>query len=196
MMRRIRRGCGCAPAFTNARATVSTSACMVHVDIADENGLRGLQAAIIGDSLEVVELLVAHGADIDRPTKHYGGAMGFAGHFGRRRIAAFLAPLSQDVHNLTYLGMKDGLAEVFAADPALVNLRHPRNGLTPLFTVPPEEQAAIDMAAFLLGHGADAQFKNSAGDTAEEAFRRRGLFELADFLHDEAARRAAVGQRG
>lgn len=155
----------------------------VPVDVADESGLRGLQAAIMADSLEIVELLVAHGAEIDRPTKYYGGAMGFAGHFERRKIAGFLAPLSRDIHNLTYLGLKERLAELFAADPALVNLGHPRNGLPPLFVLPPDEQAAIDMASFLLAHGADRRLKNSNGETAEEAFRRRGLFELADFLH-------------
>ena len=159
----------------------------VPVDVADQDGLRGLQAAIMGDSLEVVELLVAHGADVDRPTKHFGGAMGFAGHFGRRTIAAFLAPRSQDVHNLTHLGMKDRLAELFAADPTLVNFRHPRHLFTPLFVVPPDEQDAVDMAAFLLACGADPQMKNASGESVEESYRRRGLFDLVDLLHAEAS---------
>jgi hypothetical protein len=87
---------------------------------------------------------VAHGADIDRPTaKIGGGAMGFAAHFDRREIAAFLAPLSRDVHNLTYLGFKDRLAELFATDPALVNARHDRIGCTPLFLLPADEVQAM-----------------------------------------------------
>src|SRR5262249_60271927 len=63
------------------------------VDIADATQQRGLHNAVAGDSIDVVKLLVAHGADIDRPTTQYGGAMGFAAHFERRDIAAFLAPL-------------------------------------------------------------------------------------------------------
>lgn len=54
------------------------------VDVADQTQLRGLHAAVTGDSLEVVKLLVSHGADIDRPTTQYDGPMGFASHFGRR----------------------------------------------------------------------------------------------------------------
>src|SRR5690606_29234372 len=60
----------------------------VDVDVMDRTELRGLQAAVMGGSLDVVRLLVEHGAAIDRPTKHYGGAMGFAAHFQRRDIAA------------------------------------------------------------------------------------------------------------
>jgi uncharacterized protein len=102
-------------------------------DVADQTQLRGLHAAVTGDSLEVVKLLVSRGADIDRPTSQYDGPMGFASHFGRREIAAFLAPLSRDVHNLTYLGFKDRVGELLAADPSLVNARHFRFGCTPLF---------------------------------------------------------------
>jgi ankyrin repeat protein len=165
----------------------------VDVDVADDTAQRGLQNAVAGGSIDVVKLLVAHGADIDRPTtKIGGGAMGFAAHFDRREIAAFLAPLSRDVHNLTYLGFKDRLAELFAADPDLVNARHARFGCTPLFVLPADEDAAMDMAAFLLDHSADPSIKNpDDGLTAEESLRRHGLIALADFLRDEVARRAA-----
>jgi hypothetical protein len=117
--------------------------------------------------------------------------MGFAAHFDRREIAALLAPLSRDVHNLTYLGFKDRLAELFAADPDLVNARHACFGCAPLFVLPADEDAAMDMAALLLDHGADPRIKDPEdGLTAEESLRRHGRIELADFLRDEAARRA------
>ena len=164
----------------------------VDADVADATEQRGLQVAVAGGSLEVVKLLVAHGADIDRPTtKVGGGAMGYAAHFDRREIAAFLAPLSHDVHNLTYLGFKDRLSELFADDPDLVNARHARSGCTPLFLLPADEDGATEMAAFLLDHGADPNIRDlEDGITAEESLRRRGLIDLADFLHDEAAKRA------
>lgn len=44
------------------------------VDIADDIEQRGLQVAVAGGSLDVVKLLVTHGADIDRPTTSFGGA--------------------------------------------------------------------------------------------------------------------------
>ena len=161
----------------------------VDVDVADGIEQRGLQVAIAGGSLDVVKLLVAHGAEIDRPTTSYGdGAMGYAAHFDRREIASFLAPLSYDVHNMTYLGFKDRLAELFASDPELVNARHHRMGAPPLFMLPTQhEEDAIEMAAFLLAHGADPNIRDSTnGLTAEEAWRKHGLIELAEFLHGRA----------
>jgi uncharacterized protein len=161
----------------------------VDVDVADQDQVRGLQCGVANGSLEVVKLLVAHGADIDRPTtRSGGGAMGYAAHFDRREIAAYLAPMSSDVHNLTHLGLKDRLAELFAADPSLVNARP--MGWTPLFFLPEDEDQAMDMASFLLDHGADPNLKSPEGMTVEQGLRQNGLIELADSLRDVSAKRA------
>ena len=153
------------------------------VDIADEIEQRGIQVAVAGGSLEVVKLLVAHGADIDRPTTSVGGgAMGYAAHFNRREIAAFLMPLSRDVFDLTYLGMAERLRELFAEDPRLANAVIPKTGITPLFCLPDDDDAAVEMTALLIAHGADPNFKNKEGLTAEQAARTRGLIEAADLM--------------
>jgi ankyrin repeat protein len=165
------------------------------VDIADDTEQRGLHNAVAGGSLDVVKQLVAKGADIDRPTTRYGGAMGFAAHFDRREIAAYLAPLSRDVHNMTNLGLKDRLSQLFAADPELVNLRHFRYGFTPLFLLPEKDDEAMDMAAFLIARGADPKITNEDGLTAAEVFRQQGREELADFLHGERSRVGSAAPR-
>jgi ankyrin repeat protein len=153
----------------------------VDVDVADETEQRGLHNAVAGGSLDVVKLLVVHGADIDRPTtQEGGGSLGFAAHFGQREIAAFLAPLSRDVPNLTYLGMAERLRELFAVDPTLVNAVYP--DATPLFDLPDDEEEAVEMAAVLLAHGADPQIRNKDGLTAEEAARKRGLIDAANLM--------------
>ena len=152
------------------------------VDIADETKQRGLHNAVAGNSLDVVKLLVAHGADIDRPTTRFGGAMGFAAHFERRDIAAFLAPLSRDVFNLTYLGMAERLHELFAEDPQLVNATAQRAGITPLFCLPDDEHAAVAITTLLLAHGADPNIASKDGLTAEQDARRRGLIDAADLI--------------
>jgi ankyrin repeat protein len=153
------------------------------VDVADEIEQRGLQVAVAGGSLEVVKLLVAHDADIDRPTTSFGGgAMGYAAHFDRREIAAFLAPLSRDVHELTYLGMMERLRALFAEDPQLANAVAPRAGITPLFCLPDDEDEALAMAILLLEHGADPDIVNKDGLTAEQNARRRGLIDAADLM--------------
>ena len=153
------------------------------VDIADGIEQRGLQVAVAGGSLEVVKLLVAHGADIDRPTTSFGGgAMGYAAHFDRREIAAFLMPLSRDVFELTYLGMAERLRELFAEDPQLANAVATKAGITPLFCLPDDEDAAVEMTTLLIANGADPRFVNKDGLTAEQAARRRGLIDAADFM--------------
>ena len=56
----------------------------LHVDIVDESEMRALNIAAGSGAVDIVKLLIERGADIDRPTKHYGGPLGFAGHFGQR----------------------------------------------------------------------------------------------------------------
>ncbi|HVS25188.1 MAG TPA: ankyrin repeat domain-containing protein [Gammaproteobacteria bacterium] len=152
------------------------------VDIADAGGIRALNHAAGAGAVDVVQLLLERGADVDRPTKHYGGPLGFAAHFGRRAVADVLAPRSRDVHNLVFLGMKERLRELFAAEPALANLEHFRSGLTPLFTLPPQEPDALEMARFLIEHGADVRFRGRNGDTPADAARKRGFESLAALL--------------
>jgi ankyrin repeat protein len=154
----------------------------VDIDVADETEQRGLHNAVAGGFIEVVRLLVAHGADVDRPTTRYGGALDWAAHFQQREIAAFLAPVSRDVHSLTYLAMTERLDELFAADPSQVNAVHSRFGFTPLFTLPEDEEEAVEMASFLLAHGADPKIRNTDGFTPEHVLRQRGLIDAADLM--------------
>jgi ankyrin repeat protein len=159
----------------------------VPVDVMNKTENRPLHSAVMGGSMALVRLLVAHGADIDRPTTQYGGAMGFAAEFRRYDIAAELAPLSRDVWNMTYLGvgMTDRLRDLFTAEPALVNAVHPRGGMTPLFCLPDDDDQAFAMASLLLAHGADPTIRNKSGDTAVAAARRRGLLDAADLMHGD-----------
>lgn len=161
------------------------------VDLGDRQEQRAIQYAVMGGSLEVVRLLVARGADIDRPTAtdYGGGSMGFAAHFNRRDIAAFLAPRSREVSELVYLGMQDRLAELFAVEPDLVNAPHPKFAILPLFALPEGEEEAAIMADFLLAHGADPRAVNKDGISAEQAARDRGLIDAADLIRDVAAAR-------
>ena len=154
------------------------------VDIENLMG-RALHSAVAADALDVVKFLIAHGADIDRPTENYGGPLGFAAHFSRHKIAKVLAPLSRDVHSMVTLGMKDRLRELFTKEPELANLVHFRNGQTPLFSLPNEQASALDMAKFLVEHGADLRFVNKEGDTPADAARKRGFNEVAQFLTHE-----------
>jgi ankyrin repeat protein len=152
-------------------------------------GFRALQSAVAADAMEVVKVLIAHGADVDRPADNYGSPMGLAAHYGRRKIASLLAPLSRDVHAMVQLGMKDRLRELLTAEPNLANLVHYRSGQTPLFSLPDDEVSALEMAKFLLEHGADVRCAKQDGDTAAIAVGKRGLNEVAQLLTDAMKRR-------
>jgi uncharacterized protein len=154
----------------------------MEVDIADHTLRRGLHQAVMAGSLETVQLLVAHGADIDRPTLQYDGPLGWAAFFKRSEIVEFLAPLSRDVWSLTYLNKRARLCEILAEEPARVNARHPHAGGTPLFNLPDDEDAAVDLAALLLSHGVDTRVTNKKGLTAEQSARERGLIDAAELI--------------
>lgn len=83
--------------------------------------------------------------------------------------------------------MKDRLQELFDEDPSLANAVHPRAGITPLFCLPDDEDAAAEMTEFLLACRASPNARNKTGETAEQAARKRGLIDAADLmqLNDE-----------
>jgi hypothetical protein len=49
---------------------------------------------------------------------------------------------------------------------------------------------AMDMASFLIDHGADPNLKSPEAMKVEKGLRQNGLIELADSLCDESAKRA------
>ena len=152
------------------------------VDVMDAGEIRALNAAAGTGAIDVMKLLLERGADVDRPTKHYGGPLGFAAHFGQSAAIEVLVPRSRDVHNLANLGQKERLRELFASEPTLANLVHFRSGRTPLFALPEQEPAALEMAKFLLDHGADPRFRDKDGEMPADAARKRGFGSVAALL--------------
>ncbi len=151
-------------------------------DVADGGGVRARKRAIGSDSRDIVELLLADGAEIDRPSKHYGGGMGFAAHFARKQLAERMAPYSRDVHNLANIGMKSRLIELFSEEPDLTTFVHPRGGVTTM-PAPPEDETLRHRdsdAAARARRG--SRFRNRDGLTATDMAARYGLLNVADLL--------------
>ena len=69
------------------------------------------------------------------------------------------------------------------AEPGLANhLLAVEGAPTPLFCLPDDEGAAVDVARILLAHGADPTARNDRGQSAIDAARNRGLDEAADLM--------------
>ncbi|HEX7944057.1 MAG TPA: ankyrin repeat domain-containing protein, partial [Phenylobacterium sp.] len=143
---------------------------------------RALHSAAGSGSVETARLLIEAGADIDGPGTQYDASpLSFAHFFGQPAMVDYLTPLTRDVFTLAIASRAERLAEVLAAEPDLANARR-RNGRTPLFHLPNDEDDAVAIARLLLSHGADPTLTDKAGMTAERAARDRGLDEAADLM--------------
>jgi ankyrin repeat protein len=154
----------------------------VPVDLAAPNGQRALHSAAGAGALDAIRLLIDAGADIDRRGGDYKATpLGHGVFWKNRAVIDLIAPLSRDPHDLAWAGWADRLQAVLAEQPELVNAVSPR-GITPLFSLPDDEEAAARVVDVLLASGADRHARNPEGETAEQAACRRGLDDAADLL--------------
>jgi len=152
------------------------------VDLAMPNGQRALHEAAGAGALEAIRLLIDAGADIDKRGGDYQATpLGHGVFWKNRAVIDLIAPLSRDPHELAWAGRAERLRAVLAEQPALADARNPR-GMTPLFTLPDDEEAAVQVVEVLLDFGADRRARNAEGETPEQAARRRGLDEVVDLL--------------
>ena len=127
--------------------------------------------------------MLTRGAEGDAiETRYNSTPIGSANFHSRPEVVALLAPHSRDIRGLCFGGCTDRLRELMAQNPSLASLRS--RGAPPLFALPDEESAAVDVAELLLSFGADARVRNAEGLTPAEAARRRGLEDAAALLAD------------
>jgi ankyrin repeat protein len=180
-----------AAAHGNALATEMLLSFGADPRAVDGDGISPLHRAVQAGSWTVAELLLKAGAEIDlRERKWKGTPLSWAVVLRQPHIAEKLAPLSRDVRALASLADAIRLEEVLGEEAARANhqLDHEESP-TPLFCLPDDEDAAIDVAETLLRHGADPKLRNRRGETPAEIARRRGLDDAADLI-EEASRGA------
>ena len=150
----------------------------------DPDGISPLHRAAQSGSLAAVDLLLAAGADVDLRERRWGGTpLSWSRVLKQPRVAERLAPLSRDVRTFSWFAMIDRLIAVLEEEPALARQTWPEDeNPTLLFCLPDEEAAAMEVAAFLLAHGADPAVRNPAGQTAAGAALKRGLDAVADLI--------------
>jgi ankyrin repeat protein len=151
-------------------------------------GERALHVAAYSDAVDVGELLIARGADVDPIGRKYentplGGAM----HCRSTRMIALLARHSRSAWEVGYAGYVDRLQVLLAEKPERA-LGY--DGETLLMYLPPDdEDKAMEVAMLLIKHGADPTITDPQGRTAADRADRNAMYRVAAFLRDAEQRR-------
>lgn len=154
----------------------------VPIEIENERKQRPLHAAAWGNALNVAQLLIARGAEIDPREAEWGNTpLDFAVYGQLPDMIALLSRHSRDVWNLVHVGAVERTRAVLRETPEAARLVT-KQGQTPLTWLPDDERAAAAIAHLFLAHGADASIRDDTGFTAADHASRRGLREAADIL--------------
>ena len=156
-------------------------------DIESPAGERALHIAAYDDAVDVGELLIARGADVDPIGRQYNNTpLGGAMHCQSARMIALLARHSRSAWEVGYSGHVDRLRELLTEKPERAR---GYDGETLLMYLPPgDETRAMEVARLLLEHGADPTIKDPQGKTAADRAERNAMYRVAAFLR-EAERR-------
>ena len=117
-------------------------------------GATALLRAVHRNNREMIDVLLAAGADINQRSHWWAGSFGVLDHDGP--LSGFLIERGAvvDAHAAARLGMNDRLRELVAADPGVVGARG-GDGQTPLHFA-----SSVEIAAFLIDHGADVDARD------------------------------------
>jgi uncharacterized protein len=151
-------------------------------NIESPQGERALHIAAYKDSVDVAELLIARGADVDPIGRQYGNTpLGGAMHCRSAGMIDLLGRFSRSAWEVGYAGNVDRLRELLAEKPE--RARATGDGETLLMWLPPaDESTALEVATLLLDHGADPTVRDPHGMTAADRAERNAMFEVAELL--------------
>ena len=155
-------------------------------------GATPLLAAVPFTNREMIDVLLAAGADINQRSHWWAGGFGVLDD--DRGLASFLIERGArvDVNAAAKLGMMDVLERLVAADPELVHARG-GDGQTPLHVA-----RTVAVAEWLLDHGADIDARDVDHESTPAQYMIRDRQEVARFLvsrgcHSDILMAAALG---
>jgi ankyrin repeat protein len=134
--------------------------------------------AILGvRSREMLDVLLAAGADINAKSRWWAGGFGLL-HCASPELAAYAIERGAivDVHAASRLGMLEKLAELVMADPELVHARG-GDGQTPLHFA-----STIEIAKYLLDHGAAIDARDVDHESTPAQYMVRDRQDIARYL--------------
>ncbi len=136
--------------------------------------------AILGvRSPEMLDVLLAAGADLDKKSDWWAGGFGLL-HVAAPELAAYAVRRGAfvDIHAAARRGMLDRVKELIASDAALVNARG-GDGQTPLHFA-----ATVDIAAYLLDRGAEIDARDVDHESTPAQYMIDDRQEIARYLVD------------
>lgn len=153
-------------------------------DLESRQGERALHIAAYHDSVDVAELLIARGAEVDPIGRQYDNTpLGGAMHCQSTRLIDLLGRFSRSTWEVGYAGKVDRLRELLAEKPE--RARAMGDGETLLMWLPPnDESTAMEVAKLLLEHGADPTVRDPNGVTAADRAERNAMFDVARLLRE------------
>jgi ankyrin repeat protein len=152
------------------------------ITVEDTHKRTALHAAAAADARSAAALLLERGADANvRESLFHATPLGFAAHHDHGAMIDLLAPYSRDVWVLAIRGKVSRLREVLAEEPQRA-LEVAPDGRTLLWSLPDDEDTALEIVNVLLGFGADPSVKMKDGTTAADSARALGLERVAERL--------------
>jgi hypothetical protein len=134
-------------------------------------------------NLELLDLLLAHGADLNARTSWEKGGFGVLEQASPEEAAALIARgATVDVWAAAHLGMMAELMALIAGDPSLVHAKG-GDGKRPLHFA-----RTIEIARFLLAHGAEIDALDDDHDSTPAQHLIGDRPEVAGFLMAQGAR--------
>jgi ankyrin repeat protein len=158
------------------------------LDAADTSNTRALHNAGGHGALKAIQFLIDKGVDVDPVETNYGAApVGWASHGDHVAAIDLLSRYSREIWTLCFRGYVNRVRAIVHDDPALAR-QTDGDGITPLWWLPDDEEAALEMVQILIAAGADPAARSKDGKTAADWARRRGMFAIAARL--ESGRQA------
>ncbi|MGE5837549.1 MAG: ankyrin repeat domain-containing protein [Acidobacteriota bacterium] len=156
-------------------------------DAESPQGERALHIAAYDDAVDVGELLIARGAEVDPIGRQYNNTpLGGAMHCQSARMIALLGRHSRSAWEVGYSGHVDRLRELLEEKPERAR---GYDGETLLMYLPPDDEAkAMEVARLLIEHGADPAIRDPEGNTAADRAERNAMYEVAAYLREVEAR--------